>query len=138
MSDEFLGKKVTIVDGPTKSPFVVWHPDILLRLNDFCDSPNLFAEGEISGGYVRDMLRDARDEIERLRLAIRRLAEQDATLSVVGGNVIVEMDALTDAEREAVENALAFCERTDKPLPNSDQKATLRGRLDRAKGGTDV
>lgn len=137
MSDEFLGKKVTIVDGPTKSPFFVWHPDILLRLNDFCASPNLFAEGEISGGYVRDMLRDARDEIERLRLAIRRLAEQDATLSVVGGNVIVEMDALTDEEREAVENALAFCERTDKPLPNSDQMATLRGLLDRTKGGTD-
>jgi hypothetical protein len=68
MADQFLGKKVTIVDDPTKSPFVVWHPDILLRLNDFCASPNMFAEGEISGGYVRDMLRDARDEIARLRL----------------------------------------------------------------------
>ena len=49
---------------------------------------------------------DAADEIERLRDAIRRLAEQDATLSVQGGNVIVEMDAtLTDAEREAVDKA---------------------------------
>jgi hypothetical protein len=39
-------------------------------------------------------------EIERLRLAIRRLAEQDATLSVCDGNVTVTMDAtLTDAER---------------------------------------
>jgi hypothetical protein len=36
---------------------------------------------------------EAADEIFRLREAIRRLAEQDATLSVVGGNVIVEMDA---------------------------------------------
>ena len=34
-----------------------------------------------------------RAEVARLRLAIRRLAEQDATLSVQGGNVIVEMDA---------------------------------------------
>jgi phosphoribosylformylglycinamidine (FGAM) synthase-like amidotransferase family enzyme len=40
-------------------------------------------------------------EIERLREAIRRLADQDATLSVCNGNVIVTMDAtLTDAERE--------------------------------------
>jgi phosphoribosylaminoimidazole-succinocarboxamide synthase len=35
---------------------------------------------------------DAAVEIERLREAIRRLADQDATLSVVGGNVIVQMD----------------------------------------------
>jgi len=39
-------------------------------------------------------------EIERLREAIRRLAEQDATLSVCDGNVTVTLDAaLTDAER---------------------------------------
>jgi predicted glycoside hydrolase/deacetylase ChbG (UPF0249 family) len=43
---------------------------------------------------------EAVHEIERLREAIRRLAEQDATLSVAGGNVTVTMDAtLTDAER---------------------------------------
>jgi len=52
------------------------------------------------------LLDEAADEIERLRLAIRRLAEQDATLSVHGGSVTVTMDAaLTDAEREAIENA---------------------------------
>ena len=40
-------------------------------------------------------------EISLLKDAIRRLADQDATLSVVGGNVNVEMDAtLPDAERE--------------------------------------
>jgi len=49
------------------------------------------------------------DEIERLREAIRRLAEQDATLSVCDGSVIVEMDAtLTDAEREALEIAVEY------------------------------
>ena len=46
-------------------------------------------------------------EIEQLREAIRRLADQDATLSVQGGNVTVTMDAtLADAEREAIELAV--------------------------------
>ena len=40
-----------------------------------------------------ELMDEAADEIDQLRLAIRKLAEQDATLSVVGGNVIVEMDA---------------------------------------------
>jgi len=47
------------------------------------------------------------DENERLREAIRRLAGQDATLSVQGGSVTVTLDAtLTDEEREAVEQVL--------------------------------
>lgn len=46
-------------------------------------------------------------EIVSLREAIRRLADQDATLSVCDGNVTVTMDAtLTDAEREAIETAM--------------------------------
>ena len=45
-------------------------------------------------------------ERDRLREAIRRIADQDATLSLQGGNVTVDMDSsLTDAEREAVEVA---------------------------------
>ena len=48
-----------------------------------------------------------RAENKILMEAIRRIAEQDATLSVVGGNVIVQMDAtLTDAEREALRKVL--------------------------------
>jgi len=55
-------------------------------------------------GIATQCICDAADEIERLRSAIRRLAEQDATLSVCEGNVTVDMDAtLTDAERKAVE-----------------------------------
>jgi hypothetical protein len=43
-------------------------------------------------------------EIELLREAIRRLAEQDATLSVCEGAVTVQVEAtLTKEEREAVE-----------------------------------
>ena len=54
------------------------------------------------------LLDEAATEIAILREAIRRLAEQDATLSVQGGNVTVTMDAtLTDEEREAIEVAAA-------------------------------
>ena len=41
---------------------------------------------------MRLRLQSAHAEIELLRTAIRRLAEQDATLSVQGGNVTVTMD----------------------------------------------
>jgi hypothetical protein len=51
---------------------------------------------------------DAATEIEQLREAIRRLADQDATLSVQGGSVTVTMDAtLSNVEREAIEWAIA-------------------------------
>jgi hypothetical protein len=44
------------------------------------------------------------EELEKHREAIRRLADQDATLSVCDGNVTVTMDAtLTDEEREAID-----------------------------------
>lgn len=68
-------------------------------------------------------------ENDRLREAIRRLAEQDATLSVCEGNVTVTMDAtLTDAEREAIEYA-------EGGTSNCDVAATLRGLLERLRGG---
>lgn len=52
-----------------------------------------------------------RAEIATLREAIRRLADQDATLSVQGGSVIVTMDAtITDEEREAIEMAASACD----------------------------
>jgi hypothetical protein len=79
-----------------------------------------------------DELDEQAAEIASLRTAIRRLAEQDATLSVCNGNVTVTMDAtLTDEEREAMERAVGFCECTTSPLPTSDQIATLRGLLER-------
>jgi len=49
-------------------------------------------------------------ENERLRLAIRRLADQDATLSVCDGAVTVTLDAtLTVEERAAIEDAACAC-----------------------------
>lgn len=55
------------------------------------------------------------EELEKHREAIRRLAEQDATLSVCDGRVIVTMDAtFTNEEREAIRwaehEAQAFAE----------------------------
>jgi len=72
--------------------------DIVERLNRAGD---LAIPGEPCAVFY-----DAADEIERLRTAIRRIAEQDATLSVQGGNVTVMMDGtLADAEREAIREA---------------------------------
>jgi hypothetical protein len=54
-----------------------------------------------------DLMEQAAEEIENLRKAIRRLAEQDATLSVCGGNVTVDLDGtLTDEELWAVGTAM--------------------------------
>lgn len=53
-----------------------------------------------------ELFEEAAREIEMLRTALARLADQNATLSVIGGNIIVDVDAqLTDAEREAIEQA---------------------------------
>ena len=66
-----------------------------------------------------------RAEIDRLREAIRRLADQDATLSVCDGNVTVTMEGtLTDEEREAVQYYIG----TGGP---DTVDATLRGLLER-------
>lgn len=54
-----------------------------------------------------DLMEQAAEEIENLRKAIRRLAEQDATLSVCDGNVTVDLDGtLTEEEVWAVGSAM--------------------------------
>jgi hypothetical protein len=60
-------------------------------------------------------LLDAVAEIDRLREAIRRLADQDATLSVRDGGVTVEMDATLTAEEY-----LALAKARDAYAANSD------------------
>jgi len=63
-------------------------------------------------------------EVEQLRLAIRRLADQDATLSVCDGAVTVTMDAtLTAEERAAIEWYASY--------GAGDHAATLRNLLKR-------
>jgi predicted phosphoribosyltransferase len=82
------------------------------------------------------IIKDQRAEIERLREAIRRLADQDATLSVCDGNVTVTMDGtLTGAEREAVEEAMRQVVESDCiATPHAlEVIGTLRGLLERMK-----
>jgi len=68
-----------------------------------------------------DLMDEAANEIERLREAIRRLADQDATLAVQGGHVIVTLDAtLTDRERVALNWAIATL---DAGEPDAGQNA---------------
>jgi len=68
----------------------------------------LLAALEPTQRATRTYVVSAAAEIERLRLAISRIAEQDATLSVCDGNVTVTLDAtLTDEEREAISRSAA-------------------------------
>lgn len=50
---------------------------------------------------------DLREKVQRLEEAIRRLAEQDATLSVCDGNVTVQVDAtLTEEEKKGIDGII--------------------------------
>lgn len=84
--------------------------------------------------HVGCLLAELVAEIERLREAIRRLAEQDATLSVCDGNVTVTMDAtLTADEREAIDSAARIIDAYEEEMDGfgSGASATLRGLLER-------
>lgn len=81
-----------------------------MRIDPDCRDPDLLAA-----------------EVRRLRGAIAALADQDATLSVCEGMVIVTMDAvLTVEERAAVEWLAKFGHSDD-----GGRAATLRGLLER-------
>ena len=76
--------------------------DVLARLMQWV----AYADIDDADAILRDAITEIaglRARLHEHRLAIRRLAEQDATLSVCDGAVTVQMDAtLTDAEREAI------------------------------------
>jgi hypothetical protein len=60
------------------------------------------------------------------------------SIAAAGGDLVQPFPlyrdpTLTDAEREAVERAVGFCECTTSPLPTSSQIATIRGLLGRTK-----
>jgi hypothetical protein len=77
-----------------------------------------------------ELFEEAASEIARLRKAIRRLAAQDATLSVCGGNVTVTLDAtLTDEERAAIRRAKAVA----REMHDTRLKAALGNLLERTK-----
>jgi len=83
------------------------------------------------------LLSDAVAEIKRLREAIRLIADQYATLTVQGCNVIVTMDAtLTDEELEAIEVAVLAMPTPDVyhlSPPAKSTAAILRNLLERLK-----
>ena len=92
--------------------------------------------GIMSWEQADQIMQDQRAEIARLREAIRRLADQDATLSVCDGGVTVTMDAtLTDEEREAIEEAMRQVVESDCiATPHAlEVIGTLRGLLERMK-----
>jgi hypothetical protein len=103
----------------------------------------LLAAVKADAPIQRALVVSAAAEIERLRFAIRRIAEQDATLSVCEGEVTVTVDGtLTDAEREAVDEAAdtsdvaaEFYSGKDHARADAAAKhaATLRGLLERMK-----
>jgi plasmid stabilization system protein ParE len=78
-------------------------------------------------------------EIAELREAIRRLADQDATLSVCDGNVTVTLDAtFTPEERIALRDAISFYTnewsvREDPSVNAEPIIRTLRNLLERIK-----
>jgi predicted kinase len=81
-----------------------------------------------------DTMQEAAAEIAGLRKAIRRLADQDATLSVQDGSVTVTLDAtLTDEEREAILNAARAYELDRDEEDCAAIAATLRKLLERTK-----
>ena len=90
----------------------------------------LLAAVKADAPIQRALVVSAAAEIERLRFAIRRIADQDATLSVQGGNVTVDIDfTLTDEEREAIEAAEAYMSAAG--CHNTSVQKTLRNLLDR-------
>jgi len=100
-------------------------PDITKRLRRWVHAVEVVA--------ASDLIEEAADEIERLRLAISRIADQDATLSVCNGNVTVTMDAtLTRYERHCIERVRDIYADEDDVACN-EIAAVLDGLLDRTK-----
>jgi hypothetical protein len=81
---------------------------------------------------ARLRLQSAHAEMELLRTAIRRLADQDATLSVCDGDVTEPVARLTAEEREAIEAAASWLDASDDPEANRRADA-IYGFLNRAK-----
>lgn len=103
---------------------------------------NAYGECECAcdADWTPQELIDARAEIARLRgdaevSRLRLEAAQAEPCPYVTGKTTryctLTPFTITDEEREAVEAAVGFCECTDKPLPRSEQIATLRKLLER-------
>jgi len=93
------------------------------------DPHKVILDGEQSDAIIADQAA----EIARLKEAIRRLADQDATLSVCNGNVTVTMDAtLTRYERHCIGRVRDIYADEDDVACN-EIAAVLDGLLERTK-----
>jgi hypothetical protein len=90
--------------------------DIAERLTEYLLHGGLYNPELMQHDKVRDLLIDCRDEIARLRDAIRRLAEQDATLPVCGGIVTVTMDTTPTTHATPSEGSVQGDGTLSKPL----------------------
>jgi hypothetical protein len=88
----------------------------------------------LSWEQADQIIQDQRAEIARLKEAVRRIAERDATLSVQGGDVVVTMDAtLFDREREAIEGSIRYWRGGFRPHPYATVLSQLLRRLQQLK-----
>lgn len=92
-----------------------------------------------------EKLEQLQSENERLKEAIRRIADQDATVSVCNGNVTVDMDGTLTPEERAVlvqcvkdyeDSASTFYERLmhEAAAKGMKQAVVIRGLLERLGG----
>lgn len=97
------------------------------------------ADRQAHTDWLRHAFADQKIRTLRAEEAIRRVADQDATLSVQGGSVTVTMDAtLADAEREAIERSIETLGGVEDLHPTASEAdaaavATLRNLLERTK-----
>ena len=86
----------------------------------------------VDAAPASDLMDEAAREIETLRMALARLADQDATFSVIGGNMIVDVDAkLTDDEQWAIREAVGAYNDNDDDEECARIAAALHGLLKR-------
>lgn len=81
---------------------------------------------------LRIIVKQQRKEIDQLKEAIRKLADHDATITFIDGDVLVTMDAtLTDAERASIEIVADWAE--DHLGEDDPGVIALRSMLERTK-----
>jgi hypothetical protein len=101
---EFLEDRTAALSSPRK--------DVDMTQDDAGSAPMrgsqpVMAIVKSDEGALRIIVRQQRSEIERLKDAIRRIADQDATLSACAGEVTVQVDGtLSDHERKSIDRVI--------------------------------
>jgi hypothetical protein len=84
----------------------------------------------VDAAPASDLMDEAAREIEMLRMALTRIADHNATFSVIGGNIIVDVEpTLTDKERKAIKAGIECCEDITYGGRNDAEAAAVLRRL---------